>query len=154
MRKIKYALPLLLFSVGILLAANPFSGKWKMNQQKTKYTQGEAPKNEEIVIADKGDQLQVTIRGTDENGKPMAVSYIIPASGGAGQVQQGSYTGVSSKRVNDTTRDTSYTKNGKQTTAEHMVISSDGNTLTVVVKGVDSEGNPVEGTEVFDKQQQ
>src|SRR5213082_3583596 len=115
MRKLRYALPLLFFSAGILLAADPSSGKWKMNHDKSKYTKGDAPKNENMAISDQGDQLQVTIVGTDDDGKPIAISYIVPVSGGAGQMQQsGSYNGVSAKRVNDSTRDTTYTKDSKQ----------------------------------------
>jgi len=95
----------------------------------------------------------VTITGTDADGTPIAISYIIPVSGGLGQMQPGgSYNGVSTKRVNDSTRDTMYTKNGRQVLAEHMVVATDGNTLTVTVKGVDPDGKPVEGTLVFDKQ--
>jgi hypothetical protein len=152
MRKLKYALLLMLFSVGILLAANPFSGKWKMNHEKSKNTKGDTPKEENIVISDQGDQLKVTISGTDDTGKPIAISYIIPVSGGAGEMQQGgSYNGVSAKRVNETTRDTTYTKDSKQLMTEHMVVGTDGKTITVTVKGVDSDGKPVEGVLVFDK---
>ncbi len=152
MRKLKYALPLLL-SVGILLAASPFSGKWKMNHDKSKYTKGDAPKDETMTIADQGEQLQVTIVGTDDDGTPIAVSYLIPVSGGSGQMQQGgSYNGVSDKRVDDRTRDTTYSKDGKDLVAEHMVVATDGNTMTVRIKGVDSSGKPVEGVLVFDKE--
>jgi hypothetical protein len=61
---------------------------------------------------------------------------------------------VSSKRVDDNTRDTAYTSNGKQQEAEHMVVSDDGNTMTVTVRGVDANGNPVQQVLVFEKQQQ
>src|SRR3954466_605687 len=130
MRNLRHALPLLLFSVGILLAADPSSGKWKMNHDKSKYTKGDAPKNENMTIADQRDQLQVTIVGTDDEGKPIAVSYVVPVSGGAGHMQQsGSYKGVSAKRVNDNTRDTTLTNDSGQVTTEHTVVSSDGKTI-------------------------
>ncbi len=154
MRMLRYAVPLL-FAAGILLAASPFKGNWKMNHSKSKATQGSLPKNEDMNIADQGDQLKVTIVGTDEDGTPIAVTYTIPVSGGQGQMQQaGSYNGVSSKRVDDNTRDTSYTSNGKQQEAEHMVVSDDGNTMTVTVRGVDANGNPVQQVLVFEKQEQ
>jgi hypothetical protein len=152
MRKMKYALPLLL-SLGILLAANPFQGDWKMNHSKSKATKGSVPKNEDMAIADQGEQMKVTIIGTDEDGTPIAISYMIPASGGTGQMQPGgSYNGVSAKSTSESTRDMSYTKDGEQMVAEHMVVSSDGNTMTVTVKGVDPSGKPVEQVLVFDKQ--
>ena len=158
MRKFKYVFPLLL-SVGILLADNPFKGHWKMNHSKSKATRGNVPKSEDMTIADQGDQLTVTIIGTDDTGAPIAVSYTIPVSGGSGQMQStgqtqqaASYNGVSSKRIDDSTRDTSYMRDGQPMEAEHMVVSSDGNTMTITVKGVDPSGKPVEQTLVFEKQ--
>jgi protocatechuate 3,4-dioxygenase beta subunit len=125
-----------------------------MNHQKSNYTKGQVPKDENMTVSEQGDQLQVTIVGTDDDGTPIAISYVIPVSGGTGQMQQGgSYNGVSAKRVNDSTRDTTYTKDGDQVTAEHMVVATDGKTMTVTVKGVDSNGKPVAGVLVFDKEQ-
>ncbi|MCU1338679.1 MAG: hypothetical protein JWO19_4260, partial [Bryobacterales bacterium] len=142
------------FSIGILLAASPFTGNWKMNHDKSKSSKGQTPKEETMAISDQGDQLTVVITGTDDSGKPIAIHYIIPVSGGAGQVQPGgSYTGVSSQRVNDNTRDTTYSKNNKNLTAEHMVVSGDGKTMTVTVKGIDADGQPIEEVLVFDKEQ-
>jgi protocatechuate 3,4-dioxygenase beta subunit len=149
----KYALALILAADILLAATSPFTGKWKMNQKESKYTKGDAPKDENMAISDQGDQLQVVITGTDDSGQPIAVSYVIPVSGGAGQMQPGgTYNGVSTKRVSDNTRDLNYTKDGKPVIAEHMVVASDGNTMTVTIKGVDSDGKPVEGVLVFDKQ--
>jgi hypothetical protein len=141
--------------VGILLADSPSTGKWKMNHQKSKYTKRDVPKDESMTISDQGvDQIRVTIIGTDDDGTPIAISYIIPVSGGAGQMQQGgSYNGVSTTRVNDNTRDTMYSKDGNQLATQHMVVSPDGKTMTVTVKGVDQDGKPEDGVLVFDKQQ-
>lgn len=152
MRKLKFLLPLLL-CVGILQAAFPFTGKWKMNHQKSKYTKGNAPKDETMDVSDQGEVLHVTITGTDEDGAPISVTYVVPIGGGSGQVERSSsYNGVTSNRVNDRTRDTTYTKDGKQVTAEHMVVDPGGNTMTVTIRGSDSEGNPVDGVLVFEKE--
>jgi hypothetical protein len=153
MRKTTLALSLM-FSAGILLADSAFDGKWTMDQNKTNYTTGQPPKNESMNVSDQSGALHVTIIGTDDDGTPIRVTYVIPISGGSGQVQQGgSYNGVSATKVNDNVRDTTYSKDGRQLLVEHMVIATDGNTMTIHVKGVDSAGNPVEGTQVFDKQQ-
>ena len=152
MRKLKFVISLLL-SAGILFAANPFTGKWKMNRQKSNQTKGATPKDENMTISDQGDQLVVVITGTDDDGTPIAIHYIVPVSGGTGQMQQaGSYNGVSAKRVSDNARDTTYTKDGKALVTEHTVVSTDGKTMTVTVKGVDSNGKPVEQVLVFDKE--
>jgi hypothetical protein len=59
---------------------------------------------------------------------------------------------VSAKKVDNNTRDTTYTKDSKPMVAEHMVVGSDGKTMTVTLKGVAADGKPVEGTLVFDKE--
>ena len=152
MRKLKYILPLLL-SVGILQAAFPFTGKWKMNHQKSKYTKGNPPKDETMGVSDQGDVLHVTITGSNEDGTPISITYVVPIGGGSGQMERnGSYNGVTSNRVNDRTRDTTYTKDGRQVAAEHMVVDTGGDTMTLTIRGTDSEGNPVDGVLVFDKE--
>jgi len=152
MRKLTCALPLLL-TVGMLLAATPFNGRWKMNHQKSRYTRGDMPREEIWVITDQGDHLRIAVNGADNNGAPIAISYIVPMSGGAGQMQQGgSYDGVTMTRVNDRTRDVSYTKNGQELVTEHMLVSTDGKTMLVNIKGVDSSGQPVDGVLVLDQE--
>jgi hypothetical protein len=135
-----------MLSAGIMLAASPFAGSWKMNHDKSSYTKGDVPQEENMAIADQGPLMKVTIIGTDDQGKPIAISYLIPASGGAGQMEQGgSYNGLSARRVNDETRDMTYMKDGRQMVVHHMVVASDGKTMTVRVRGVDQDGRPVEG---------
>jgi hypothetical protein len=152
MRILKYALALML-PAGILLADSSLAGNWKMNHDKSKYTKGDLPKDESMNISDQNSVLHVTITGTDDTGKPIAITYVVPVSGGAGQMQPGgSYNGVSAKHISDSTEDMSYTKDGKQLVAQHMVVATDGKTMTVTVKGVDADGNPVEGVLVFDHQ--
>src|SRR6476619_7290379 len=63
----------LIVSDAVLSGANAFEGKWKMSPQGSKYTAGSLPKEEVIAIADKGNQLEVTIAGTDDDGKPIAI---------------------------------------------------------------------------------
>jgi hypothetical protein len=65
MRLLKYALALML-PAGILLAASPFAGNWKMNHDKSKYTKGAVLKDETMAISDQGEQIQGTITGTDD----------------------------------------------------------------------------------------
>jgi hypothetical protein len=84
----KYALALI-FSAGALVAANSFGGNWKMDHDGSKYSTGNVPKNETMAISDQSDKLAVAVTGTDDNGKPIAIHYIIPVSGGDGQMQQG-----------------------------------------------------------------
>jgi hypothetical protein len=150
MRKFIYALALLAFATP-LFASDPYVGTWTLNQAKTKYTTGTAPKDVTVMVVQQGKNFQVTITGTRSDGSPIAAKYTIPVNGGAATVQQGDFDAVKSKRVDANTRDNSFMKDGKEIRTRHQVISSDGKTMTSTVKGVDSAGNPVEGDDVFDK---
>jgi hypothetical protein len=151
MRKLLCLLALLVFATP-LFAAEPFAGTWKLDTAKSKYTTGTPSKNVTIVIEEQGSNLQVTATGTNSDGSPLSVKYTIPASGGSGSVQEGDFNGVTSKRVSANVRDNSYTKDGKELRTRHFVISKDGKTMTSKVKGTNLNGNPVDGTDVYDKQ--
>jgi hypothetical protein len=141
-------------SLSLLSAESPFTGKWKLNQDKSTATAGTVPKEETIVIADEGDKLNVTIAETGDDGTPVVVSYVVPVAGGDGEIKEGAaYDGVSAKRVNENTLDTTYTKKGKQVRSTHAVTSKDGKTMNVTVKGVDAQGKPADTNLTFDKQQ-
>ena len=88
MRKFMYIFaPLAL--AGALFAADPFAGKWKLDSSQS--TGDAIPRDETLVIRDYGNSLHVTVTGTDADGMPLAISYVVPLAGGDGQVSQGSY---------------------------------------------------------------
>src|ERR1700730_5795183 len=49
-------------------ADDPMMGTWKLNEAKSKIAPG-APKNSTVVYATAGDQIKVTVDGTDAEGK-------------------------------------------------------------------------------------
>ena len=66
------ALTLALCSVGIAagaVAADPNLGTWKLNAAKSKIAPG-TPKNDTVVYEAVGDNVKVTVDGTDGAGKP------------------------------------------------------------------------------------
>jgi len=135
-----------------LFAQNPFTGTWKLDTTKTKYTTGEPPKDLTLTIEEQGDNIQVSGTGTNSDGSPLSVKYSVPLSGGAGQVQEGPYDAVSSKRVSEKVRENSYTKNGKEVSSRRVVVSKDGKTMRSAVKGINATGKTIKGTDVFEKQ--
>jgi hypothetical protein len=48
-------------------AADPQIGSWKLNEAKSKFTPG-VPKNTVVVYETVGDQVKVTVEGTDAKG--------------------------------------------------------------------------------------
>ncbi|HMJ62095.1 MAG TPA: hypothetical protein VK493_10045, partial [Bryobacteraceae bacterium] len=83
---------------------------------------------------------------------PLSVKYSVPLNGGAGQVQEGPYDAVSSKRISEKVRENSYTKNGKEVSSRRVVVSKDGKTMKSTVKGINATGKTIKGTDVFQKQ--
>ena len=151
MQRLTYILALLAFA-GTLLAQSPFAGTWKLDPTKTKYTTGTPPKDVTIVIEEQGDNLRVTATGTNADGSPISVKYTVPVNGGTGQVQDGPYDAISTKRISDNVRENTYSKNGKQVSTRRTVVSKDGKTLRSTVKGVDAQGNSIAGSDVYEKQ--
>jgi len=151
MRKLLCLLALLVFATP-LFATDPFVGTWTLNTAKTKYTTGSPPKNATLVIEEQGANLQTTVTGTSSDGAPVSVKFTVPISGGTGSIQAGDADGITSKRISANVRENTYTKDGKETRTRHIVISKDGKTMTSKVKGTNPNGNPVDGTDVYDKQ--
>jgi hypothetical protein len=151
MRKLLCLLALLVFATP-LFAAEPFAGTWTLNTAKTKYTTGTPAKSLTLVIEEQGTNLQTTVTGTNSDGSPISIKFIVPISGGTGSVQEGDFNGIVSKRVSANVRDNSYTKDGKEIRSRHIVLSKDGKTMTSKVKGMNPGGSPVDGTDVYDKQ--
>jgi hypothetical protein len=151
MRKLVSISALIAFAT-TLSAASPWIGTWKLNHTESNYTASALPKDETIVIEEQGDDLQTIVSGTYADGSPISIKYTLPKQGGAGDMQEGPFDGVSSKLINSRTRQVTYKKAGKVIRSSHSNISEDGKTLRVKVKGTDVEGKPVSGLLVFNKQ--
>jgi hypothetical protein len=134
-----------------LVAAEPFAGIWKLNSAKTKYKTGSPPKEQTATIAEAGSDLEVTISGTAADGSAIMSHYTVPAEGGEGKIIQSPYEAVSGKRMGPNEREVRYSKDGKVVLTTHSKVSADGKTLTVNVKGTDTQGKTVEAVVVYDK---
>ena len=138
-----------------LLAADAFSGTWKLNVAKSTFAAGTEVKEVTVVIAEQGDNLAVAVTGTAGDGKPISVKYTLPAKGGAVSYIEGappSGATATTKRVNASTIDSTSSLNGKEVGSTHTVVSADGKTLTRVVKNVDAQGKAFQNTEVYERQ--
>src|SRR5436189_921706 len=58
----------LAFAAFSLAADDPMMGTWKLNEAKSKFAPG-AGKNDTVTYAMAGDQVKVTVDGTDADGK-------------------------------------------------------------------------------------
>jgi hypothetical protein len=138
-----------------LLAADAFTGTWKLNVAKSKFAAGTEVKEVNVVVAEQGANLAITVKGTAANGEPISAKYTFPAKGGPvtyteGAPASGATTTV--KRVNASTIDSTMSLNGKDVGGTHAVVSADGKTVTRVVKGMDAQGKAFENSEVYERQ--
>src|SRR4030095_341485 len=107
LKKLALGLTLLGFT-GTLLAADAFSGTWKLNVAKSKLASGTDVKELTVVVAEQGENLAITVNGTAGDGKPISVKYSVPAKGGAVSYTEGapaSGATATTKRVNASTID-------------------------------------------------
>ena len=151
-RLLVFAAVVVVVASGLLLAqSNPLLGTWKLNPGKSKLTSGAPPKEETFTVQMVSDQDQVTVTGTAADGSPISFKYEVPSKGGTGKFLAGPFDAVSGKVIDDSTREVSYMKGGKEMLHIHMV-SKDGKTARETVKGTNPQGKPVSGVLVWEKQ--
>jgi hypothetical protein len=139
---------------GVLYAANPLVGTWELNTTKSQYATGAPPKQETLVVQENAGQFEVLFYGIAPNASPLSGNYSVPIKGGTGKIEKlESYDGISSKPINDGTRELSFLKGDQVLRTEQWVASKDGKTLTTtVVSGKTTDGKPVKQVLVFDRQ--
>ena len=134
------------------LAADANVGTWKLNSAKSKFTPG-TPKNDTVIVEVAGDNMKITVDGTDGDGKPAHNMWTGKFDGkdysvtGDPASDMRSYT-----KVNDRTLTLAHKKGGKVTTTGRIVLSADGKSRTVTITGTDPQGKKVASTAVYDKQ--
>ena len=68
-RSLRNAALSMLILAAALWAADPFVGTWKLNTAKSKFKQGQAPKEQTVTITEVGSNLEVTVQRTGSDGK-------------------------------------------------------------------------------------
>lgn len=151
-RTILLTLVVCFVGVAAALAADANVGTWKLNSAKSKFTAG-TPKNDTVIVEVAGDNMKITVDGTDGDGKPAHNVWTGKYDGkdysvtGDPASDMRSYT-----TVNARTLTLSLKKGGKVTTTGRIVLSADGKSRTVTITGTDPQGKKVASTAVYDKQ--
>jgi hypothetical protein len=151
-RAIAVTLALCLVGATLCLAADGFLGTWKLNEAKSKLAPGTA-KNSTVVYSAVGDNMKVTIDGTDAAGKPAHNEWMGKFDGKDYPVTGDSTSDARSvKKVDDHNLTFAVKKGGKVLFTGTIVLSADGKTRTVTTEGTDAAGKKVTATAVYDKQ--
>jgi hypothetical protein len=141
------------FIGGAALAQNEaINGTWKLNVAKSKYDPGPGPKSQTIVISGTDAARKIVVDLTPQNGN--AVHWEV--SGGPGTQLPVVGTNANAdhyvfSRINATTLEAQYFREGKPTIKQTAVVSADGRTLTVTGTGTDAQGRTVNNVAVYDK---
>ena len=151
-RRIGMTLALCFVGAALCLAADGFMGTWKLNEAKSKLAPGTA-KNSTVVYSTMGDNIMVTIDGTDAAGKPTHNEWMGKFDGKDYPVTGDSSSDARAvKKIDDHTLTFTVKKGDKVITTGSIVLSADGKTRTVTTEGTDSSGKKIAGTAVYDKQ--
>ena len=151
-KTILLAFGLSLFLAPVCFAQNLHMGTWKLNEAKSKFAPG-ASKNHTVVYETAGDQIKVTVDGTDGAGNALHNEWTGKFDGkdyrviGDPNSDERSYT-----KIDDRTLGFNFKKDGKLTAGGRIEVSTDGKTRTVTMRGIDSKGKKVMSIAVYDKQ--
>lgn len=134
-----------------LAADDPMIGTWKLNEAKSKFAPG-APKNHTVVYAKVGDQVKVTVDGTNAEGKTIHSEWTgkmdgkdYPVTGDA-MSDMRSYTMQGKDTLQMTNK-----KDSKVTVTGTIAASVDGKTRTVTTTWADAKGDKMTSVAVYDK---
>ena len=151
-KTIVLTLVLCFVGVAVCFADDANMGTWKLNEAKSKLAPG-APKNNTVVYEAAGDNVKVTVDGTDKDGKPTHNEWTgkfdgkdYPVTGDPNSDAR-SITKIDDRRLAFKVK-----KDGKVTLSGRIVVSADGKSRTVTTSGTDSKGTKVKSTAVYDKQ--
>ena len=142
----------LCFVAAAVCFASPMMGTWKLNEAKSKLAPG-AAKNHTVVYATAGDQVKVTVDGTDAQGKSIHNEWTGKFDGKDYPVTGDPTSDTRSyKETGESSLAMTVKKDGKVTTTGQIVVAADGKSRTVTTSVTDAKGAKVESTAVYDKQ--
>jgi hypothetical protein len=133
-----------------LAADDPMMGTWKLNEAKSKITPG-APKNTTVVYAAAGDQIKITVDGTDADGKPSHSEWTGKFDGKDYPVTGDTTADMRSYKMVGKDLELTNKKDGKVTVTGKVSVSADGKTRTVTISWTDAKGAKMTSTAVYDK---
>jgi hypothetical protein len=152
-RTIGLTLALCFFAGAACFAADdPQMGTWKLNEAKSKTAPG-MEKLTTVVYEAVGDQVKVTIDGTDADGKPIHNEWTGKFDGKDYAVTGDSTSDMRSYKKIDSHKLKFTVKKGDKTIATgRIVVAADGKSRTVTAKGTDEHGKLFKNVSAYDKQ--
>jgi hypothetical protein len=151
-KTILLAFGLSLFLAPVCFSQNLHMGTWKLNEAKSKFAPG-ASKNHTVVYETAGDQIKVTVDGTDGAGNALHNEWTGKFDGkeyplvGDPTADSRSYRRIGARTLMLTGK-----KDGKVTVSGQIVVSANGKSRTVTTTATDAKGKRIRNIAVYDKQ--
>jgi hypothetical protein len=128
-------------------------GTWKLNVAKSKYSPGPAPQSLTVKVEAAGEGEKATTEGVNADGTPTMTQYTANFDGkDSPLIGSQNADKVSLKRIDARTTERTDKKGDKVVQTLTRVVSQDGKTMTVTVKGTNAQGQAVDNVVVFEKQ--
>lgn len=144
----------MLAALGVSLAAQSGdpSGTYSLNVAASKFSPGPAPKSSTVTYSAAGAGLKVVVESVAADGGKTRWEFTANYDGKDYPVTGNpDADAVTLKRINATTVETANKKGGKPTVVNTRVLSADGKTLTITVKGTNAKGQAVANVQVFER---
>ena len=134
-------------------AVDPRIGTWKLNVAKSQFNPGPPQQSLTVRVQPSGQGETVSTEGVNADGSRAATQYTANFDG-KDYPLTGSQVAdtVSLKRVDPQITERTDKKAGAVAQTLRRVVSQDGKTMTVTVKGKNAQGQDVNNTLVFEKQ--
>jgi hypothetical protein len=134
---------------------NPSSGRWKLNLAKSKYNPGPPPRSETRTYEPSGEGLKASVQEISANGDRIAFEFVASYDGKdypyIRQGPNGADT-VAIHRIDANSIEFTAKKAGKVATTGSLVVSKDGNALTITSRGTTASGQITNNVQIFDKE--
>ena len=132
---------------------DPRIGTWKLNVAKSQFNPGPANQSLTVKVEPSGQGEKVATEAVNADGTRTATQYTANFDG-KDYPLTGSQVAdtVSLKRVDARTTERTDKKGGTVAQTLRRVVSQDGKTMTVTLKGKNAEGQDVNNVLVFEKQ--
>jgi hypothetical protein len=129
-------------------------GTWKLNPAKTQVNTGGGPKSGILKVEPAGTGRKLTLDAVGPEGQSLHTEYTTNYDGKDDPVTGDAPFGstVTATRVDANTIRSVIKRDGQVTVTQTSVISSDGKTRTVTVKGADATGQAVDFVSIWEKQ--
>jgi hypothetical protein len=127
-------------------------GAWKLNPDKSKPAAGQSRITSLIAVREaSGDAVKVTVKGEREDKSKIDVSYTTKYDGKEATLSGSGlpYDTIAVKQIDANTLTDVRSKKGG---TGRWVVSKDGKTATLTIKGTGADGKPFTGITVYEKQ--